>query len=102
MKNLLLISATSLILALQGCAGHPAFNDEGYLQYTKSIYEKIKNNPNYRRIPLDTDQQVDDFTTLEYKAYKKEISKEEFIRELERQYPGYSESIKWNADQLPE
>lgn len=101
MKNLLIMSITLLILALEGCVTQSASVDTGYFQYCNSIIEKVKNTPDYRRIPIDTKQQEDSFMELQYKAYKKEISREEFIRKMEREYPGYSESIKWVADQLP-
>ncbi len=101
MKSVLSAIFLCAALVMQGCAVHPAFEDDGYLRWSDSVIEKIKRNPSYKRIPIDTDEQADQFITLEYKAYKKEITKQKFIEELLKIYPNSKESIEWNANQLP-
>lgn len=102
MKTIVSIIILFFVFALQGCAAiHPAMDDDAYVQWLDTTVERIKNNPSYVRIPIDTDEQMDQFVDLSYRAYKKEITKGQFIGEMEQQYPGYSESINWIAEQLP-
>jgi hypothetical protein len=92
-------------LVISACSffpDHPAFLDVDYKKWMDKTVEKTERKADYRRIPIDTNDQVNHFYSLSYKAYKEEISKQEFIKEMERKYPGYSVSIRWIAEQLPE
>ena len=102
MKNIFVVAIITLFLS--ACSGTPksVSNDAGFMALLKSSSEKIEKNPNYRRIPIDTKEQRDHFLTLYHQAYQKKITKEEFIQKMNAKYPGYSKSIQWNADQLPD
>ena len=98
--------ALALAIALPASAQdfeHPAFNDKAYVQWSEKMVQKIINNSDWERIPIDSDKQLEEYITLEYQAYKKEITKEQFIQTMEERYPGgHSISIKWIASQFPE
>lgn len=92
------------ILTLSACSSMTTAysNDSGYNAWMNRTIDKIKRKSDYRRIPINTTEQIDHFDKLSYQLYKKEITKEMFIQEMNRKYPGYSESIKWFAEQYPQ
>ena len=103
MKKLIILAMITLLLpACATTSDHPAFDDDGYRDWAISLVEKIKEKPGYRRIPLDTEEQMNHFSTVSYKAYKNEISEKDFIQEMNSKYPDHSESIQWIANQLPD
>lgn len=101
MKYLSIATAFLIALFSQGCSSSVASDNSAFNNWLNSAVEKIQqSSPNYRRIPIDTDKQVNAFTEVSYKFYKKEITKAEFIQRMESQYPSYSVSIKTLADAL--
>ncbi|WP_156897146.1 hypothetical protein [Ferrimonas kyonanensis] len=99
MRILLSMLIASCIL-LQGCSAHPAFDDSGYTQRLDAVVDSIKNNPSYKRVPIDTDEQVEQFTELTYQLYKKQISNDQFVQQMLLEYPDYQTSIRWLATQF--
>ena len=92
-----------LSLAVFGCTSyyHPAMDDTAYLKWLDDSWEVISVNKEYRRLPIDTTEDEDLFMDKTHKAFRKEISKEQFIQEMQKSYPGHSKSIQILADQLP-
>ncbi len=51
------------------------------------------------RLPIDTEAQTDQFRDLSYALYKGDISKQQFISQLQTEYPEpkYNDTIRWIA-----
>ncbi|NVO55757.1 hypothetical protein HW561_08140 [Rhodobacteraceae bacterium B1Z28] len=97
----LIVAALALTTALAACAApHPAYEDAGYLNVLDQGNREIAANPNYVRLPIDTDAQTDQFIDLSYSLYNGEITKQQFTSQLQAAYPDpkYKGSIRWNAD----
>lgn len=101
MKRLYILIAIILTFLLQACSLPPEFDDEQYAKYSEQVLAKIEKKADYKRLPFESFDQAEQYISLEYKAFKKIISKEEFIKQLKKLYPDYDETILFLADQLP-
>lgn len=106
----LLASVTALIIGCNPQAGamraatKDAKNPEtakAFEKWFNQTIEDVKNNPNYKRIPLDTKNQQEWFLSELFMAWDKKISKEEFTEKVLQKYPGYEDSVKFITDKLP-
>ena len=75
---------------------------QAFEKWFNQTIEDVKNNPNYKRIPLDTQQQQEWFLSELFMAWDKKITKEEFTAKVLKKYPGYENSVKFITDRLPE
>lgn len=88
-------------LSLPACS-MPAYLDSDYLSWLKEVSQEIEKNPDYKRIPIDTKDQQEDYLKLAHKAFNKEISTADFISEMSDRYPEHLSSIVWLSEQLPD
>lgn len=58
----------------------------------------IKEDPNYKRIPLETTADREWFYQLTEQVYEHKITKEQFVAEGVKKYPGYDASFSEVAD----
>lgn len=99
-RKTLIASALALTTALAACgAPHPAYDDAGYLAALDRGDRAIQSNPNYVRLPIDTEAQTDQFRDLTYALYKGDIGKKQFITQMQAAYPAaqYKDTIRWIA-----
>jgi PBP1b-binding outer membrane lipoprotein LpoB len=98
------VGVLAIILTLSACSSMTTAysNDNGYNAWMNKTVDKIKNKPDYRRIPINTTEQINHFDKLSHQLYKKAITKKIFIQEMNKKYPAYSKSIKWLAEQYPQ
>ena len=66
-----------------------------------SVVDDIKNDPSYKRIPLDSQKRQEWFLTELFLAWDKKITKEQFIEKGLEKYPDYSKSLEFVAKRLP-
>ena len=72
-----------------------AFTDQ-----LKSLKSTISENPDYKKIPLDTEEDKNWFTTLAYQYWNDEIGLSEFVSQGVARFPGYEESFNFVAEKL--
>ena len=63
-----------------------------------ALIEHIKTDPNYKRIPLETVEDRRWFSQKSKAVYDKRITKEEFVAEGAKNFPGYEASLAYVAD----
>ena len=92
-----------LLFTLSACSSTASnySNDHGYTAWMNETVAKVKRKPDYRRIPINTIEQINHFDKWSYQLYKKVITKNEYIKEMNKKYPAYSKSIKWLSEQFP-
>lgn len=66
-----------------------------------SVVDDIKKDPDYKRIPLDTQQQQEWFLAELFTAWDKKITKEQFTETVLKKYPGYEKSVAFITEKLP-
>ena len=111
--RLLIVATLTVLLSitmLYGCASSkidPAVADASNPETVKafekkltSVAETLPKEPGYKRIPLDTQTEQEWFTTQAFLLWDKKMSKDQFVTEGEKRFPGYKESFEVVADRL--
>ena len=65
-----------------------------------SVIAHVKADPNYKPIPLNTSVDREWFFNESESLYKKQITKEQYLADGEKQFPGYGASFSELADLL--
>jgi len=65
-----------------------------------AVIKHVKADPNYKSIPLDSSADRQWFFAQCEALYSKKITKEQFVSEGARQFPGYEASFSELADQF--
>lgn len=96
-----LFGAAAAISANLALAETP-YSDPAYVQRMQSIGNAIKADPDYVRLPIDTNAQNEAFAHLSYELFSGKIQESEFVAKLTEQYPDakYEKTILWLAKQL--
>ncbi len=101
----LLILGLCAPMAMMSCAMTPGMSDQiqadgatkqNYDQKLNKIFDAIRNNPDYKRIPFK-DEDMPWFGTLGFLLWKHKITEEKFIHDGLSRYPGYEESFTFLA-----
>jgi len=74
---------------------------EAFVAWVTDVTEDIKGDPDYKRIPLDTKDQIEWFESLMFMAWDKRITADQFVEEGLKKYPDYRESLEFVAARLP-
>ena len=108
--GLVLVTAVALSLPLvQGCASAQSQNpqvvaaeaDKPFMDWLEKLMQQVQANPNYRRMPIDTQVQKDQFIVWLHDAYRHRISKQEFARRVNAAYPGHQNESAFIVSKLP-
>lgn len=73
---------------------------QAYADDFKVLARQIQNDPNYKRIPLDTQEQMNWFEGLTFLYWDGKITREQFISQGLERYPGHKASFEYVADRL--
>ena len=65
-----------------------------------SVIAHVKADPNYKTIPLTSSADREWFFNESEALYKKQITKEQYLADGEKQFPGYGASFNELADLL--
>ena len=65
-----------------------------------SVIAHVKADPNYKVIPLNSSADREWFFNESEALYKKQITKEQYLADGEKQFPGYGASFNELADLL--
>lgn len=94
---------------LQGCATGSqedprvvaAGMDKPFNAWTDTLISQIKADPKYKRIPLDTTAQQEEFTVWLHNAYHHRVTRQEFASWANSQYPGHQYEVAFIISRLP-
>ncbi len=92
-----------LLVSITGYQNAVADNTERYQAYENklnAVVKDIQNNPDYKRIPLDSKSDQDWFNKQAFKLWNKEDSKDQFVNEGISRFPGYRKSFEFLADRF--
>jgi hypothetical protein len=93
--GLVLASATVLAAGLLASTASMA---SAFDNRMGAFVQHIKDDPGYKRIPLDTTADREWFYDLTEKVYEHKITKDQFVAEGAKKYPGYDSSFSEVAD----
>ncbi|MEW5561940.1 hypothetical protein AB1287_17105 [Enterobacter asburiae] len=102
----LIFCALTLPLA-QGCATNQdprveaAVADKPFYDWFNNLISQIKADPSYKRLPIDSKAQSNDFLALLHTAWQHKISKREFTQRVNSQYPGHEYETSFIVARLP-
>ncbi|MBV7483874.1 hypothetical protein [Bordetella sp. BOR01] len=105
-----LAALTALVLALplvQGCASsqdprvEAAVADEPFYDWFNKLVSQIEADPKYKRIPIDTKPESNEFLVLLHDTYRHKITKQEFVQRVNTQYPGHDYETSFIVSRLP-
>ena len=92
-----LATATALAAGLLASSASMAAAS-GFDARMNALIAHVQADPNYKRIPLDKSSDREWFFDLSESLYKNKITKEQFISEGVKQFPGYEASFATVAD----
>ena len=76
--------------------------DREFMAWYRQLTQDSLADPHYKRLPLDTTAQTDEFAAWLHAAYRHTISAREFGQRVERRYPGYYYEIGFITERLPQ
>ena len=74
---------------------------KAFEKWFNDTIDDVKSKPDYKRIPLDTEEEQKWFLTQLFLAWDKKITKDEFVKTGLTKYPDYKESLEYLASKLP-
>ena len=89
------VLAAGLLSATASNASSAAFDNR-----MSHVITQVKADPNYKKIPLDSTNDREWFADQSEALFKKKITKEEYVAEGAKHYPGYEASFSELADLL--
>lgn len=89
------VLAAGLLSATASNASSAAFDNR-----MSHVITQVKADPNYKKIPLDSTNDREWFADRSEALFKKKITKEEYVAEGAKHYPGYEASFSELADLL--
>lgn len=84
-----------------GSISSKTLNDKPFISWYKGMAEKVKANPDYHKIPLDTDSQAHEFVEWLHALYRQKITPAQFERDVEAKYPGHQAEARFIVKTLP-
>ena len=89
------VLAAGLLASTASMASSPAFDNR-----MSHVITQVKADPNYKKIPLDSTNDREWFADQSEALFKKKITKEEYVADGAKHYPGYEASFAELADLL--
>lgn len=68
---------------------------------TVTLADKVKADPKYRRIPLDTKPAAEEFGAWMLELWSQQITADEFKRRVDRKYPGHEYEVYFIIANMP-
>lgn len=82
-------------------AARAAHHQQGFNEWIMAVSKEAAADPQYKRIPLDTDAQTKSFMALAEQLYARSISPDDFRKAVIAQYPGHDYEIGFIISRLP-
>ncbi len=103
-----LLACVLAVPAIQGCATNTddprvvaAVEDKPFSAWFDSLVDQIKADPNYKRMPIDTEAEANQFMVELHDAYRHRISKKDFAALLNSRYPNHQNEVSFLVSRLP-
>lgn len=93
-----LLGVLALPVGAAGGAAHGQSLDEWI---TVTLVDKVKANPRYKRIPIDTQAAADEFRDWMRALWLQRISPDEFKRMIAQKYPGHDYEADFIVANMP-
>ncbi len=77
------------------------FGDKPFISWYADMARKIKANPGYQRIPLDTKEQAGEFVAWLHDVYRERITPAQFESKVVAKYPGREGEARFILGLLP-
>lgn len=75
--------------------------DGAFNTWLKALLAEVQADPEYRRLPLDSDAQTEEFEVKLHETYRGVMSKAEFARWVDAKYPGHAYEVGVITSALP-
>lgn len=75
--------------------------DEGFNAWLQRLMGQVQADPTYKRIPLDTKSQRDEFIVWLHSAYHKKVTKQELANWINGKYPNHQHETAFILSKLP-
>jgi len=102
-----LLACVLAVPAIQGCATNTdprveaAVEDKPFSAWFDSLVEQIKADPSYKRMPIDTEAEANQFLVSLHDAYRHRIAKQDFATLLNSRYPNHRNEVAFIVSRLP-
>jgi len=77
-------------------------NDKPFYEWFTALTKRVQADPNYHRIPLDTDDQTQQFLGFLRQLYHREITGAQFAQLVNTLYPGHQYEANFIIKSLPQ
>lgn len=103
-KTTSLLLIVTLLFGLVDCASAPlgdTVRDKPFVSWYMRMAQQVKANPDYHKIPLDTDDKAHTFIQWLHAMYRQEITPEQFEKKVADAYPGHDYEARFLVQCLP-
>jgi hypothetical protein len=99
-----LIWLTLALFGVAACASVPlgdTVNDKPFVSWYTGMAQQVKANPDYHKIPLDTDAKAHAFIQWLHALYRQQITAAQFEQNVANAYPGHDYEARYIVQCLP-
>jgi hypothetical protein len=102
-----LLACVLVVPVIQGCATNTdprvaaAVDDKPFYTWFNGLVDQIKADPNYKRMPIDTEAEANQFMVELHDAYRHRISKKDFAALQNSRYPNHQNEVSFIVSRLP-
>lgn len=93
--------ALSLLMAACVSPLHDVASDKPFVDWYMNMATQAKADPDYHRIPLDTDAQAQEFVNWLHAVYRGQMSRDQFLQTVRARYPGHDNEANFILSRMP-
>lgn len=103
----ILMACVLAMPAMQGCAtsSNPrvtaAVEDEPFYAWFNRLLDQVKADPNYKRMPIDTKADEEQFLIWLHDTYRHRMTKQEFAELANGRYPNHRNEVAFIVSKFP-
>lgn len=102
-----LMACVLALPAMQGCATNAnprvtaAVEDEPFYAWFNRLLDQVKADPNYKRMPIDTKADEEQFLIWLHDTYRHRMTKQEFADLANGRYPNHHNEVAFIVSKFP-
>lgn len=102
-----LLACALALPAMQGCATNTdprvaaAVDDKPFYAWFNKLVDQIKADSNYKRIPIDTKAEEEQFLVWLHDTYHHRMTKQEFAAAVNGRYPNHQNEVSFIVARFP-